>query len=293
MVWEVLVIKKYSEHWKKVSCRNDEKIFSALSEMLMFSTATGAWEPENKAPGLFENSSSVLCSLDSADLEQLISEVNEEKRFEGKLKPLEPDLIGEYYVLDYWTKKKYNREYLEKIFCTLWEYPLNFAQFLNRCVQNYMKQGLFQYLFQNGMKRLMPLENDGFEILLFSMLLVNLIVEQTEEEAIESVSRLEELSGKYEGNEEIALAYANGLFNLSCDQEEAGAKESVSRLEELSGKYEGNEEIALAYAKGLFILSCNQDESKRRTSLKRLDELRKKYKLVDEWFIEFFRNLNK
>ena len=247
------IIKKYSEHWKKVSCRNDEKIFSALSEMLMFSTATGAWEPENKAPGLFENSSSVLCSLDSADLEQLISEVNEEKRFEGKLKPLEPDLIGEYYVLDYWTKKKYNREYLEKIFCTLWEYPLNFAQFLNRCVQNYMKQGSFQYLFQNGMKRLMPLENDGFEILLFSMLLVNLIVEQTEEEAIES----------------------------------------VSRLEELSGKYEGNEEIALEYAKGLFILSCNQDESKRRTSLKRLDELRKKYKLVDEWFIEFFRNLNK
>ena len=287
------IIKKYSEHWKKVSCRNDEKIFSALSEMLMFSTATGAWEPENKAPGLFENSSSVLCSLDSADLEQLISEVNEEKRFEGKLKPLEPDLIGEYYVLDYWTKKKYNREYLEKIFCTLWEYPLNFAQFLNRCVQNYMKQGSFQYLFQNGMKRLMPLENDGFEILLFSMLLVNLIVEQTEEEAIESVSRLEELSGKYEGNEEIALEYAKGLFNLSNKQEEAGAKESISRLEELSGKYEGNEEIALAYAKGLFILSCNQDESKRRTSLKRLDELRKKYKLVVEWFIEFFRNLNK
>ena len=65
------------------------------------------------------------------------------------------------------------------------------------------------------------------------------------------------------------------------------------KREELSGKYEGNEEIALAYANGLFILSCNQDESKRRTSLKRLDELRKKYKLVDEWFIEFFRNLNK
>ena len=45
----------------------------------------------------------------------------------------------------------------------------------------------------------MPLENDGFEILLFSMLLVNLIVEQTEEEAIESVRRLKELSERYEG----------------------------------------------------------------------------------------------
>ena len=105
--------------------------------------------------------------------------------------------------------------------------------------------------------------------------------------AEESVRRLEELSGKYEGNEEIALAYAQGLFNLSCDQDEAGAEESVRRLEELSGKYEGNEKIALAYAQGLFNLSNKQEGSKRKGSLKRLDEIRKKYKMVDERFTGF------
>ncbi|MDM8212230.1 hypothetical protein, partial [Mediterraneibacter glycyrrhizinilyticus] len=129
------IIKKYMEHWKKVTCQNDEKIFTALSEMLMFATAAGAWEPGDKVPELFENSSSILCSMDSADLEQLICEVNEEKQFEGKLKPLEPDLIGEYYVLDYWTKKKYARDYLANVFCILWKFPLHFAQFLNRCMQ--------------------------------------------------------------------------------------------------------------------------------------------------------------
>ena len=41
----------------------------------------------------------------------------------------------------------------------------------------------------------------------------------------ESVSRLKELSEKYEGNEEIALAYAKGLVNLSHKQDEEGAKE--------------------------------------------------------------------
>ena len=154
------IIKKYMEHWKKVTCQNDEKIFNALSEMLMFATAAGAWVPGDTVPELFADSSSILCSMDSAALEQLISEVNEEKRFDGKLKPLEPDLIGEYYVLDYWIRKKYVKGYLENSFRILWEYPLYFAQFLNRCMQNYIKQDAFKYLFQNGMEKLMPQENN-------------------------------------------------------------------------------------------------------------------------------------
>ena len=53
---------------------------------------------------------------------------------------------------------------------------------------------------------------------------------------------------------------AKGLVNLSHKQDEEGAKESIRRLKELSEKYEGNEEIALAYAKGLVNLSHKQDE---------------------------------
>ena len=67
-----------------------------------------------------------------------------------------------------------------------------------------------------------------------------------------------------------------------------GRAESVRRLEELSVKYERNEEIALRYAQGLVFLSSEQEESQRKESLKRLDEIRKKYKRVDELFTEFF-----
>ena len=272
------IIKKYSEHWKKVLCRNDEKIFNALQEMLLFSTVTGSWEPGNKVPELFVNASSILCSLDSSDLEQLICEVNEEKQFEGKLNPLEPDLIGEYYVLDYWTKKKYDRNYLEKVFCELWEYPVYFAQFIDRCIQNYIKQDAFHFLFQNGMERFLPSENNERGILFFSMLLVNLIEKQEKAGAKESVRRLKKLSEKYEGNEEIVLTYAMGLFNLLNKQEEVGAEEKVRRLEELSEKHEGNAEIALAYAKGLFNLSNRQEEAGAEERVRRLEELSEKYK---------------
>ena len=285
------IIKKYMEHWKKVTCRNDEKIFTALSEMLMFATAAGAWEPGDTVPELFENPSSILCSMDSADLEQLICEVNEEKQFAGKLKPLEPDLIGEYYVLDYWTKKKYAKDYLKNVFCVLWKYPLYFAQFLNRCIQNYVRQDTFQYLFQNGMERLMPPENNELGSLFFSMLLVNLTVNQTEGGATESVRCLEELSERYEGNEEIALRYANGLVNLSSKQDEAGAEESVRRLEKLSGKYEGNEGIAIAYAQGLVNLSCYQDEAGAEESVRRLEELSGKYEGNEKIALEYAQGL--
>ena len=286
------IIKKYREHWEKVTCQNDEKIFNALLEMLMFATAVGAWTPENTVPELFADSSSIVCSMDSADLEQLISEVNEEKRFEGKLKPLEPDLIGEYFVLDYWTKKKYVKGYLKNVFCSLWEYPLYFAQFLYRCMQNYIKQDAFKYLFQNGMEKLMPQENNVQGAVFFSMLLSVSITMQLEEEAIESIRRLKELSEKYEGNEEIVLAYANGLVNLSNKQDdEEDAKESVRRLEELSEKYEGNEKIALSYAIGLFNLSHDQDEEGAKESVRRLEELSEKYKRNEEMVLVYAKGL--
>ena len=271
------IIKKYMEHWKKVTCQNDEKIFNALSEMLMFATAAGAWAPGDIVPELFADSSSILCSIDSDALEQLISEVNEEKRFDGKLKPLEPDLIGEYYVLDYWTRKKYVKGYLENSFRILWEYPLYFAQFLNRCMQNYIKQDAFKYLFQNGMEKLMPQENNVQGAVFFSMLLSVSIIMQSEGEAIESIRRLKELSEKYEGNEEIALQYADGLVHLSNSPNKELAKESVRCLKELSEKYEGNEDIAFQYAYGLVHLSNSPNEELAKESVRRLKELSEKY----------------
>ena len=69
------------------------------------------------------------------------------------------------------------------------------------------------------------------------MLLRVSIIMQSEEEAIESIRRLKELSEKYEGNEEIALQYASGLVHLSNSPNEELAKESVRCLKELSEKY--------------------------------------------------------
>ena len=52
--------------------------------------------------------------MDADRLETLICAVNEAELYDGKLQPLEPDLIGEFYVLDYWRRKKIRYRIFEK-----------------------------------------------------------------------------------------------------------------------------------------------------------------------------------
>ena len=79
-----------------------------------------------------------------------------------------------------------------------------------------------------------PKEDTGVAYDLFNMLLVVLIAYQENVDAEKTLDRLRELSEKREGNEEIALRYAKGLFNLSCDQGEEKAEKTLDRLKELS-----------------------------------------------------------
>ncbi len=277
------IVDRYSRHWKEVLCCNNKTIFFALTEMLMFATAAGEWKIGDVLPEPFKSSSQTLCSMDADALEQMICEVNEEKKYEGKLKPLEPDLIGEYFVLNYWSKKRNDDDYLKRMFQVLWDSPWKFATFIDRCIQNYEKyRDTFPYLFQNGMEKLFPREKDEESVLVFAMLLVNLSSKQGEGEAKQSVSRLEGLSQRYEGDGEIGLAYGKGLFNLAFVQEEEGAKRSVGCLEGLSQRYEGNEEIALEYGKGLVNLITKQEEEGAKESVEHLGALSQKYEGNEE-----------
>src|SRR5699024_11937106 len=54
---------------------------------------------------------------------------------------------------------------------------------------------------------------------------------------------------------DLILAYAKGLVNLSCEQSLEERIETIARLEQLTQTYAHNEGIVLEYAKGLFNLS--------------------------------------
>src|SRR5699024_11123545 len=116
---------------------------------------------------------------------------NEAELYDGKLHPLEPDLIGEFYVLDYWRRKIYDTEYLKKLNHVLWETPSEFEIFLNRCIENYGTTKRFQYIFKDGMNILQPENKNELSLWVFAMLLVNLFNKQSLEEGIDTIGRLE------------------------------------------------------------------------------------------------------
>ena len=149
------------------------------------------------------DSSTKLLKMDADRLETLICAVNEAELYDGKLQPLEPDLIGEFYVLDYWRRKKYDTEYLKKLSHVLWETPFEFAIFLYRCIENYGNTKRFQDIFKDGMNILQPEVKSELSLWLFAMLLVNLSNQQPIEERIETIAKLEQLTQTYPHNEEI------------------------------------------------------------------------------------------
>ncbi len=92
---------------------------------------------------------------------------------------------------------------------------------------------------------------------------------------------------EYSSNEEIALAYAQGLVNLSAKQDAVGGEHTVGKLEALHGEYRNNEEIAHTYAAGLFNLSIEQDEAGRESTVGKLKALHEEYRSNEEIALEY------
>ena len=282
-------------HWRETVCQGREDLFCALEEMLMFATAVSGWklEDSDELPEVFRASAEKILEMTADELKTFICAVNEDDEYNGVLQPLEPDLIGEFYVLEYWNQRRFQKEYFEKIKEVFWSesYTLPFAIFWERCIQNYCTENRFRVFFENGMERMEPKEDTGVAYDLFNMLLVVLIAYQENVDAEKTLDRLRELSEKREGNEEIAVVYAQGLFNLSCDQGEEKAEKTLDRLKELSEKREGNEEIALEYAKGLVNLINKQGEEKAEKTLDRLRELSEKREGNEEIALRYAKGL--
>ena len=294
--WDILglvehMVGKFKEHWENVLCAGEEERFLALEEMILFSTCVGGWEVGKKLPDPLADSSTKLLKMDADLLETLICAVNEAELYDGKLQPLEPDLIGEFYVLDYWRRKKYDTEYLKKLSHVLWKTPFEFAIFLDRCIKNYGNTKRFQDIFKDGMNIIQPEVKSELSFWLFAMLLVNLSNQQPLEERIETIARLEQLTQGYPHNEEIVLEYARGLFNLSCDQPLEERIETIAKLEQLTQTYLHNEEFVLTYAKGLVNLSTKQPLEERIETIAKLEQLTQTYLHNEEFVLTYAKGL--
>lgn len=268
------IIHRYKKHWETVLCEGDKNVYRSVERLLIYATATGGWKIKDSLPEYLQkdfDSIKEFCTKRDK-LDQLFRSVNEKFEWDGILSPLEPDLIGELFVLEY-LQNDFEPEKMIEAFNRNKKYLL----FLFRSIEDFADVDKYADLFSDGLKALLK---DGLKRKipeLYAGLLLNLTAMQKEEYAKVTIEHLEKLAlnSQYAGNEEIVQRYAKGLVNLELKQEAKEAENTVEKLEGLvkGGRYAGNEEIVLMYAKCLVNLTFDQEVKKAEITIERLSKL--------------------
>lgn len=241
------IINRYKKHWKTTLCEGDKNVFAALERLIIYATATGGWEIADQLPEFLQKDLVTVkefCGTPEK-LNQLFRSVNEKFEWDYILSPLEPDLIGELFVLEY-LQNTFELENMVEAFNTNRKYIL----FLFRSIVDYADVEKYSDLFDNGLKKLL---NESLIIErpeLYAWLIITLTDKQNEEKAKVTLEYLEELAlhSQYAGNEEIVLTYARALANIGMafylQQNFIMAEESFAKAHRMGDR---NGSINLSY----------------------------------------------
>ena len=212
----------------------------------------------------------------------------------ARLRPLEPDLLGGYFVLR-WLLAERNADKRLDFLRRVWKQMFPAVVFFDRLRSDH---GHLLNERPEAWLRVLPspeeleLPEDAASALWYVGLTVNVIAECSHAETCRKLAdRLEALHGDYPGHAEIALTFARGLVNLSARQGEAEAAGTVDRLEALHGDYPEQAEIALEFAKGLVNLISKQNAAEAAGTLSRLKALHRAFRGQAEIALAFAMGL--
>jgi hypothetical protein len=203
----------------------------------------------------------------------------------AEIKALQPDLMGEYFVLHVFKDldDPLAPEELSNLIAYCWNYPERFTRFLYKCLRDYPEETvLYQAVFYATDKKIIKKWQSMLwvaataldetkpdtiieklrissespsatpEIVLhYAMGLVNYTNKQPVEAIPETLSKLQGLSESPSATPEIVLQYAMGLYNYSFEQPLEAIPETLGKLQGLSEAPSATPEIVLQYAQGL------------------------------------------
>ncbi|MBR3084134.1 MAG: SIR2 family protein, partial [Oscillospiraceae bacterium] len=198
----------------------------------------------------------------------------------ARLRPLEPDLLGEYFVLR-WLLAERNADKRLDFLRRVWNQAEDAFVFFDRLRSDHGH--LLNECPEDWLRVLPPpeeleLREDVASALWYAKLTVNATYECSHAKTCRKLAdRLEALHGAYPGNAEIALTFAKGLVNLSNAQNVTERARTVKRLEALHRAYPGHAEIALEFAQGLVNLSAEQDAAEAAKTVDRLAALHRAF----------------
>ena len=272
------VLERDETYWRDVICGGDEELYDSFKELLVYATATGGWDFSPLGEPLAAEADCLrkIGNKGNSAVWQRFSQLTEENgKGEPVLRALEPDLIGEYFVLSFLLNQRSGDRYRQRI-GLFWEKPEPYWYFVNRCIDSYLYRPEFQTLLY-GEKTLFC-DRGEEEAVLSAQLFANLSVKQDLAGRERTVEQLRALSEQYPGNAGIAWWYVQSFLSLNFRRNPGGQSKTVEQLPVLSKEaHSGNVESAEKYAQSLVVLSFDQDRPGCEEMVKQLLVLSEQY----------------
>ena len=214
---------------------------------------------------------------------------------EDTLVPMEPDLMGEYFVYAWLTgeaKEQERRDFLRAV----WGDSGTAAIFFDRLFRDYahlLNEKPEQWgLLLPPLKELVP-ESARWDGLVYAWMTVNATGYCNHADVCQRITDYsEQVYRKYPGDREISWEWASGMVNLMAKQDEAGCTATLARLEEVYNRFHGDREFAVEWAMGLVNLMAKQDEADCTATLARLEEVYNRFHGDREFAVRWAKGLD-
>jgi hypothetical protein len=249
------IIGRYKQHWLENLCANDIPLCNALKRLLMYSTACESWEVGASVNG-FEKETGLLNALGKKALSEILPYINEYDVYESKILAFEPDLLGEFFVLEM-LKDIANREEFNATVKHFWEANADsFAFFLQMCVDDYSYSKYFKELFEQFNE--LFIGNSGYDEDeeqrgLVAGILLEITYVGISERTKEAMRLLGDLVNKGSRDEYLLSRYVFGLYNQCHDASLEDAKNIIRELRIVAEKNVDDAVICGTYCEAL----CN------------------------------------
>lgn len=270
-------IERYKYYWKLIIGEKNDDLFKAVEEITAYATAVGGWDLRNKKIGEPIKSSIDLFLRKVDDKNMFLHSMCEKDKSDGIWSPFEPDLIGEFFVLDFLREKiqNYDDEYVSNFSDICWENGnIFFAHFLLRAFQNYNMQKRFNTIFDDIIKLFEPKDKNNKLFYLYLIWDLSITKPYFNLNLLEkALDKFRVYSNIFKENQEIQLLYAQTLVNLTSQQEMPEIKKTIDELKSCVDKYPNNEKLLSVYTTGLFNLTIKENLPGIYGTIKELEKI--------------------
>ena len=162
-------IERTEGQWDRL-CNGDRELKNSTSNCVLYATMTGQLNLES-VPDYLCDDIRRLQRLGDEEYLSMICGINQNTEFENIIYPMEPDIVGEYFLFQRMQILAIRKEKMRKLMESAWDETNNCFAVFARSIHDFGKQHQFADFYLQNLDLLMPPDRNNLEIEAHSRLL--------------------------------------------------------------------------------------------------------------------------